>query len=78
MSKLGTPTKATVIRTVLLLVALVNQVLVMTGHSVLPFENEQIEEVVGLVFTITTSIAAWWKNNSFTEAAIEADELLKK
>lgn len=66
----------TIIRTVLLLAALTNQVLAVCGKSPLPFDDEQITEIISLILTTGTSIAAWWKNNSFTAAAIEADELM--
>ncbi len=68
--------RETIIRTILLVVALVNQVLIVTGHSVLPVSDEQITEVISLVFTIGASLWAWWKNNSFTKNAIEADNYL--
>ena len=66
----------TIIRTVILVVALINQVLTVTGHSLLPITDEQITEIITLVITVGASLWAWWKNNSFTQAAIEADELL--
>ena len=36
------------------------------------------EEVISVIFTIVTSLTAAWKNNSFTEEAIKADEYLKE
>lgn len=66
----------TIIRTVCLVVALVNQGLTMAGHSLLPITDEQVSELLTLVFTIAASLWAWWKNNSFTEAAIVADEIM--
>lgn len=67
----------TIIRTVLLLLALVNQVLTSTGHPVLPFENHAITELVTILFTTATSLASWWKNNSYTKSAIDADRYLQ-
>ena len=32
-------------------------------------------ELLTLVFTILASLWAWWKNNSFTKAAIQADDV---
>lgn len=66
----------TIIRTVVLAMALINQILTSTGHSVLPFTDEQISELISLGFTIGASVWAWWKNNSFTKNAIEADAVL--
>lgn len=66
----------TIIRTVVLLLALINNTLTMTGHSVLPVTDEQVSELLSLLFTIGAALWAWWKNNSFTPAAIQADEVL--
>lgn len=68
--------KGTLIRTVLLLLALVNQVLTVCGISPLPIADETVTEGISLLFTVVTAVMAWWKNNSFTPAAIEADALL--
>lgn len=71
-------TKATVIRTALLIVALINNFLTISGHSVLPINDEEITQLVSALFTGVTSIMAWWKNNSFTEEAHKADCQLKE
>lgn len=71
-----TISKGTVIRTVLLILALVNQFLTIFGKAPLPIEDEQMSELISLAFTIGTSLLAWWKNNSFTLNAIKADEYL--
>lgn len=67
----------TIIRTVVLVLALVNNCLTMAGHSPLPIDDEQITELLSMVFTIGAALWAWWKNNSFTKAAIQADEVMK-
>lgn len=66
----------TIVRTVILIVALINQGLTVAGKSLLPITDEQITEVITLVITIGASLWAWWKNNSFTQNAIEADKVL--
>ena len=71
-------TAGTAARTIILALALVNQALSITGHNVIPIENEVITEFVSLGFTIVASVAAWWKNNSFTKKAIKADEYLEE
>ena len=68
--------KETIIRTVILAIALINQILTSCGVSVIPIGDDQITELISLVFTIGASVWAWWKNNSFTWAALEADVLL--
>lgn len=75
MSNLKVST-ATIVRTICLILALVNQVLSVTGHAVLPISNEQTEQLVTLVITISTSLISWWKNNSFTQPALQADAVL--
>lgn len=66
----------TIIRTVILVVALINQVLTSTGRSIIPISDDQIAEIISLGFTIGASVWAWWKNNSFTKNAMIADEYL--
>lgn len=69
-------TKDTIIRTVLLLAALINLMLNAFGKNTLPFTNDEISEAISVVFAVITSIIAWWKNNSFTLAARSGDELM--
>lgn len=69
-------TKATIARTAVLFVALVNQVLLMCGFEALPFEDEQVGEAVSMALTAAAAIVCWWKNNSFTKAAIMGDKLM--
>lgn len=65
----------TITRTIILLLALVNQILAYFGISPLQIADEDIGTVVTILFTVGASVAAWWKNNSFTKVAIQADEL---
>lgn len=66
----------TIIRTIILVIALVNQILTSMGKNPLPFSDETIYELITLLVTIGASAWAWWKNNSFTAAAITADEYM--
>lgn len=68
--------KETIIRTVVLAVALVNNILTMVGFNPLPFSDEEVYMGVTAVFTVGATLWAWWKNNSFTQKAIEADKVL--
>lgn len=68
--------KETIIRTVVLMIALLNQILTACGKNPLPFSNEGIYEGISLAFSIGASLWAWWKNNSFTAEAVEADRYL--
>lgn len=65
---------ATLARTAALAFALANQVSSAAGKPLLPIESSEVEQFVTTGLTIATSVAAWWKNNSFTPAAIEGDK----
>lgn len=69
--------KETIIRTVALVLALINQLLLLGGKSPLPIEDEFVKTLTSDVITVIVSVWAWWKNNSFTQAALKADEVLK-
>ena len=65
---------ATIIRTVCLAIALANQLLSASGHSAIPIDNETIQQLISAGATVVTAIVGWWYNNSFTQAAMEADK----
>lgn len=65
---------ATIVRTVCLAIALANQLLAATGHSVIPIDNDTVQQLISAGATVVTAIISWWYNNSFTAAAIEADK----
>ena len=64
----------TIARTACLLLALTNQVLSALGKPVLPIESETVEQLVTAGITTIAALIAWWKNNSFTHAALEGDK----
>lgn len=68
--------KMTIVRTAVLVFALANQVLTISGYNPLPFTDEDFKQAVSMVLTAGASLWAWWKNNSFTQNAIIADEYL--
>ena len=68
--------KMTIVRTAVLAFALINQVLTISGYNPLPFTDEEFGQAVSMVLTAGASLWAWWKNNSFTQNAIIADEYL--
>lgn len=71
-------TAGTIARTICLALALTNQVLSATGHAVLPIEDAQVETLVTTGLTVAASVAAWWKNNSFTKPAKIGDAAMRK
>ena len=70
--------KDTLVRTCLLFLALLNQCLVLAGFCPLPIEEEEIYQVLTGLLTMGASLWAWWKNNSFTQKALAADEWKEK
>lgn len=66
----------TIARTAVLVVSLLNVLLNAFGKNPLPFSDDEVYTAVSTVVAVAASVAAWWKNNSFTQAAIKADETL--
>ena len=64
----------TIARTACLLLALTTQLLSALGKPVLPIESATVEQLVTAGITTVTALIAWWMNNSFTAAALEADK----
>lgn len=68
---------ATMTRTAVLILALANQILSATGHSPIPVDDAQLEQLISAGMTVGAAIWAWWENNSFTKEAIAADKYLE-
>ena len=68
-------TVGTIVRTIVLFLAIINQVLAIFGKSIIPIQEEDINLLVTTAWTVISAIIAWWENNSFTKAAIEADKV---
>ena len=69
-------TKGTLIRTILLVLALINQILAVFGKSPIPIDDDTVTSLISTAWTVIASLIAWWKNNSFTDKAIKADKML--
>lgn len=67
----------TITRTAVLLLALTNQILSACGKPILPIESATVEQLVTAGITTVAALVAWWQNNSFTAAAIQADKYLE-
>ena len=65
--------KGTLTRTVLLWLAIINQILTALGINPLPLDDNTVSTVIITVFALW----AWWKNNDFTHAAKKGTELTK-
>lgn len=71
-------TSGTIARTAILVLALVNQILTATGHNIINISDESINTLISTGFTIISAVLAWWKNNSFTQSALKADEVMRE
>ena len=67
-----TVSAATIARTAVLALALINQILSAAGKPVLPIESAQLEQLISTGFTTVSALVNWWFNNSFTKEAIQA------
>lgn len=68
----------TIARTVVLFLALLNQVLATAGKGTIDIAENDIYQLGSLIATVIATVMAWWKNNSFSKDAIEADDYLKE
>ena len=68
--------KSTWIRTAVLLAALINQALVIFGITNKKLDEESFTCFASYLLTAASSVWSWWKNNSFTQKAQEADGVL--
>lgn len=71
----------TVIRTICLIIALINQLLILCGKGRIPFTEDEIYQTVSYIALGVIALWNWWKNNSFTKDAIAADiylDILRK
>ena len=69
--------KGTIIRTIILVIALVNQIAIAAGHTTLQLDDATVTTLVNTSFTVVTAVWAFWKNNSFTKRALKADAYKK-
>ena len=70
--------KGTIIRTALLVLAIINNLLSVFGKPVLPITDEQLELIISTIITVVVAVVNWWKNNSYTAEAVEADVYMKR
>lgn len=70
-------TNQTWVRTIVLVIALIGQLLVILGKRTEAVDIDTWTEYVTYAVTVISSVWAWWKNNSFTQQAQDADNILK-
>ncbi len=69
--------KGTIVRTIMLIIVVVNMVLQHFGIDIIKVDESQVLSFVEIVLELAVIIVNFWKNNSFTDKAIKADEFLK-
>lgn len=70
--------KSTIVRAILMAIVLVNFVLERFGLDVIPTDESMILMGVETIIEVAIIAVGFWKNNSFSENAIKADEFLKE
>lgn len=68
----------TLVRTIVTCIAAINAVCAMMGLIPLEITENMVYSVVSSVALVGSAGWSWWKNNSFTPAAKEADALMKE
>lgn len=71
-------TKATIVRTILVILVIINFVLEKMGVDLIPVNENTILMIVETAIEIAVIVVGFWKNNSYTEKAIKADEFLRE
>ena len=69
--------KGTIVRTIMVVLVIVNVVLKQFGVDAINVSENEILSLVEALIEVVTIVVAFWKNNSFTQNAIKADEFLK-
>ena len=70
--------KETIIRTIVLVIAIINNTLTLLGKNPFPYTADEIENAVAIIFTVVATLWAWWKNNSFTLPARLGDQEMER
>ena len=65
------------VRTIALVIALINLVLYLCGKNQITVEAETVWGYITTIITVATSMYAWWKNNSITPEAKAADLIMR-
>lgn len=69
--------KSTIVRTIMVLFVILNFVLEKCGVDIIPVDEGSVFMFVETAIEIAVLVVGFWKNNSFTDAAIQADNFLR-
>lgn len=78
MEKFKNIDKAGVIRLAFMILALINQALVMVGKPPISFNEQEVEVVISVIFTLVTGIIGWYYNNPTSKANVDATHAMRK
>lgn len=70
--------KGTIIRTILVILTIINFGLERFGVDLIPVDESTIAMAVEYAIEIAILGVGFWKNNSFSSAAIKADKFLRQ
>ena len=65
----------TIARTIWAGIVLLNSVLLILGKTPLGLDENMIYEICSGLAAVVATVQVWWKNNSFTQAALAGDAL---
>lgn len=69
--------KGAIIRLVIMILALANQILMMSGKPVIDINNEDVEIFISSIFTIGTALISWYYNNPTSKVNEIATEQMR-
>lgn len=64
-------------RLAILIISMLNMFLQGIGIRTIPIAGDEVNFLISVAFTLVCALTAYWKNNSFTEAAQAADRVLR-
>lgn len=68
--------KSTIVRTILIVLVIINFFLEKLGVDLIPTDESTILMWVEWLIEVAVIVVGFWKNNSYSEKAIKADEFL--
>jgi SPP1 family holin len=69
--------KGTIARTIMLAVVILNMILKHFNIDVINVSENEILSLIEALIEVAVIVVGFWKNNSYTQKAIKADEFLK-
>jgi len=69
--------KGTIVRTIMLIIVVVNMILQHFGIDIINVNESEVLSFVEIALELAVIVTTFWKNNSFSKKAIQADEFLK-